>query len=501
MRLSVSLGLWLVALSLVVIGTFGWIQLEREEEDLYSAVERELLLVATAVRSAVENATRDGQEADIAELLRQLEHQDPEFDVFVFREGQDVLTRSLNGGSNLVDARELAASSQRDPSARIRRLNGGQLGVVAPIALAGQDRGVVVLFRAPHTLRADLRDERNATLLSMVTLASILSGGVWLVLQLRLQRPISHMVSVVQRVAAGELSARTRLRGADDLQAFGREFDAMVESLERARFELARETEKREQMESEMLRANRLAIVGELAATLAHELGSPLQVLGGRARDMIEHDELPKELGRNAEIIVQQVERVDQIVQSFLDVARRKAPSFELLDLSQVVRDVVELIESQARRQGVHIRVDCARRLTVRADAAQLQQVLLNLLQNALRASARGQEVWVRTEPSSFRRIAPGPVLASVSLLVEDEGSGLPEGDPQTVFQPFFTAWHRSTTQPLGTGLGLSVVRTIMAEHEGMVRAERRQHGTGTRFVLHFPVAESSTGEAGDESA
>lgn len=490
MRLSISLGLWLVALSVVVLGVFGWIQLEEEEADLYSAVARELLLVGTAVRSTVENATRDEKEADIEALIEKLELQDPAVDVFVFSHKSELLSRSPGSDGNLSDARQLAAGVRRGAPARVEQLKGGHLGVVVPLMTRGHELGCVVILRPPHVLQADLRDERNATLLSMLTLAGFLSAGVWIVVQLRLQRPISHMVSVVQRVAAGELSARTRLRGADDLEAFGQEFDAMVESLERARFELSREAATRERLEEEMLRANRLAIVGELAATLAHEVGSPLQVLGGRARDMVERADLPIDLRKSVEIMVQQVERVHQIVQNFLDVARRKAPSLETVDLGSIVSDVVELLSPQARRQGVRFQVELVPKPSVLADAAQLQQVLLNLLQNALRASARGQSIWIRVLGSSFQRLPGGPVLASLALSVEDEGCGLPGGDAQVVFQPFFTAWERSSTQPIGTGLGLSVVRTIMADHGGIVRAEDRIGERGTRFVVHFPLTE-----------
>lgn len=492
MRLSLSLGLWLVGLSVLVLGVHGWVQLAEEEEDLYSAVARELTLVATAVRSSVENAVRDDQEADIGALLEQLELKDPAFDVFVFRGRTDLLGSSWGSATNLTRARALSQRSS-DGSLHVEHLEAGDIAVVAPFRSEGRIAGHVVILRPPNALRADLRDERNAMLLTIVVLVGILSAGVWLVLQLRLQRPISHMVSVVHRVAGGDLSVRTQWKGSDELAVLAREFDAMVESLERAHLQLAYETETRERLESEMLHANRLAIVGELAATLAHEVGSPLQVLGGRARDMVRRDGLPDDVSRSAKIIVEQVDRVHQIVESFLDVARRKAPAVEPVDLGGVVNDVIELLSSQARRKGVRFEVELASPLTVRADPAQLQQVLLNLLQNALRASQRDNTVWVRAASSSFQRVPDGPMQSSVALTVEDEGPGLPEGKAETVFQPFFTAWRGDSKQAAGTGLGLSVVRTIVADHGGMVRAEERPNGPGARFVTHFPVITDGT--------
>ena len=493
MRLSVSLGLWLVGLSVLVLGVHGWVQLAEEEDDLYAAVARELTLVATAVRSTVENAVRDDQEADVEALLEQLELKDPAFDVFVFRARAELLGSSWGSATNLTRARALAEGRRDAGSLHIELLEGGDLAVVTPFRSGGRISGHIVILRPPNTLRADLRNERNAALLSIVVLAGILSAGVLLVLQLRLQRPISHMVSVVHRVARGDLSARTQWKGSDELAVLAREFDAMVESLERARLQLAHEAETRERLEGEMLRANRLAIVGELAATLAHEVGSPLQVLGGRARDMVRRDDLPDEVSRSATIIVEQVDRVHRIVENFLDVARRKAPAIEPVNLGVAVDDVVELLSAQARRKGVRFEVELASDVTVRADASQLQQVLLNLLQNALRASQRDNTVWVRASQSSFQRVPEGPMQPSVALSVEDEGPGLPDGNAEIVFQPFFTAWRGDSKHAAGTGLGLSVVRTIVTDHGGMVRAERRPNRPGARFVAHFPVVTDGT--------
>lgn len=492
MRLSSSLALWMIGLSVLVLGAHGWLQLAKEAEDLYAAVGRELTLVATAVRSAVENAVRDDQEADIGVLLEQLELKDPAFDVFVFRGKAELLGSSTGSASNLKSARMLADRNRRHDFLNIERLEGGDLAVVAPFRLHGRRDGQIVIFRPPNALRADLLAERNAALLSIVVLAALLSAGIGLVLNLRLQRPISHMVSVVHRVAVGDLSARIRREGSDELALLAREFDVMVESLERTRSQLAREAETRERLEGDMIRANRLAIVGELAATLAHEVGSPLQVLGGRARAIARREDVCAEVARSAKIIVEQVDRIHHIVERFLDVARRKAPVLDQVNLQTAVRQVVELLASQARREGVRFELQVPPECEARADPAQLQQVLLNLLQNALRASPKEGRVWIRAAASCFRRVPHGPMQPSVALSVEDEGPGLPEGAGAQVFQPFFTAWRGDSKQPAGTGLGLSVVRTIMTDHGGTVGIEPAAKGRGACFVAHFPKATGS---------
>src|SRR5690606_19572129 len=149
---------------------------------------------------------------------------------------------------------------------------------------------------------------------------------LWVVVRLRVHTPLSRVIEGVRRVREGDLSARVDVAGHDELSELGREFDAMAEALQEARVRLANEAETRERLEGEMQRANRLAVVGEIAATLAHEIGSPLQVLNGRSRDLASRTDLPPNATKSAAILVEQTERIHQIVEQLLDLARRKAP-------------------------------------------------------------------------------------------------------------------------------------------------------------------------------
>lgn len=496
MRLSVSLALWLVVLTALVLGVHGWSQLAEEEEELYAAASRELTLVTTAVRAGVENAVRDDQEVDIAYLLEQLEQKDPSSDVFVFGDGEDLLSSSWGSAPNLDGARELVRRYRALDSVFVQRLPGGDLAGVAPVRTDGGLAGYVVVLRPPTALRADLDRERNAVLVSIGATVVVLSVGIWAVLKMRLQRPISQVIATVRRVAAGDLSARIRRSGSDELAELAREFDATIAALEATRQQLSREAETRERLEAEMLRSNRLAIVGELAAMLAHEVGSPLQVLGGRARDMVRRTDVPDDIARSAGIIADQVDRVSGIVERFLDVARRKSPIVEDVDVEVAVKEVTELLSSQARRVDVRFEVNVPHGLILRADPSQLQQVLLNLLQNAMRASPRGATVRIQAERSSFRARPQGPTEPAVALRVEDEGPGISESDRDLIFQPFFTGWSKDPKRVAGTGLGLSVVKSIVTDHGGGIEVDCGRNGYGARFTARFPTATKSPATA-----
>ncbi len=475
-----------------MVGVHGWTRLAAEEEELYAAAGHELGLATTAVRAAIENAVRDGQEADIDYLLDQLEQKDSSFHVFVFGDDEDLRSSSSSSAANLERARAMMRRHETIDSFRIERLPGGDLAAVVPVRGGDSVIGHVVILRAGTALRTHLQKERNGVFVSMGILMVVLSIVMGAVVKLRLQRPISNLIAAVRRVAAGDLSARIRRPGSDELAELAREFDSMVDALETTRIQLSREAETRERLEAEMLRTNRLAIVGQLAATLAHEVGSPLQVLGGRARDIVQRTDLPEEIVRSANIIAAQVDRVHGIVERFLDVARRKAPVAEDVMLENAVGEVTELLASQARRNGVRFEVNVRKDLAMRADPAQLQQLLLNLLQNAVRASSRGGTVRIHGEPSSIQAVPGGPARAAVALSVEDEGPGVSEAERDRVFDPFYTAWTDDAKAAAGTGLGLSVVKSIVADHGGVVELHTGTGGRGARFVALFPSSPPS---------
>jgi signal transduction histidine kinase len=487
-RLASSLSLWLAVVTALVVGVHGWFQLRAEEAALTSAARRELTLLTTAVRSGVESAIRDDQAPDIVALLEQLELKDPDLDIYVFGADGVLLGSSWGSGGKLAKARDVVRDTETF-EVRIE-LSSGEFVATAPLRVTGSVRGRLVLLQPSKPLLADLAAERRAIVLSIGLLVAALTLVIWAVLHLRVHRPLSRVIAGVRRVGSGDLSVRINLTGRDEVTELAQEFDAMSEALEEARRQLASATEAREKLEVDMQRANKMAIVGEVAATLAHEIGSPLQVLNGRARDLAVRADLPEDAKRSAAVLVEQTDRVHHIVERLLDVARRKAPEFEDLDIQESVKQIVELFSTQARRRGVRLELESRDVPRLQGDPAQVQQVLLNLLQNAIKASTRGGVVRIAISPSSFKRTSDPSVQPSVAITVDDTGSGISEAVRDQIFEPFVTAWD-DESKSKGTGLGLAVVRSIVTDHGGVVSAATSPSGVGARFVVHLPVQAS----------
>ena len=234
--------------------------------------------------------------------------------------------------------------------------------------------------------------------------------------------------------------------------------------------------------EKERLRhADRLRTIGQLAAGIAHELGTPLSVVRLRAGMIASGDATADEAKDNGRIIVEQVDRVSGLVRQLLDYSRRQGGQATLVDLRPLVAMSLDMLRPLAERAGVSLVWSRpAEPTVVRADAIQLQQVVTNLVMNGVQAMTSGGTV--RVEVGRGARGAPGVTLwasEEVWLRVEDDGPGIPPEHLPHVFEPFYT------TKPVGegTGLGLAVVQAIVEEHGGRVDVES-DPGVGTRFTV-----------------
>jgi signal transduction histidine kinase len=229
-----------------------------------------------------------------------------------------------------------------------------------------------------------------------------------------------------------------------------------------------------------LARADKLIAVGQVAATLAHEIGSPLQVLVGRARALATREYAPDRVQRHATIIADQAERIAGIVEDLLSYARQRPGRSESTDLSAAASSVIDLLQGEAQRRGVVVRCEVEQRLPrVICDPARWQQVVFNLMKNALEASTAGQSV----EVSFTRGTDPVAGRSHVKLVVADEGAGIaPEHLPH-VFEPFFT----TRSEVGGTGLGLVVAGAIVYDDGGTIEIDSAP-GHGTRISVRYPA-------------
>lgn len=462
------------ACALCLFGGAGWVQLQNEERDLRVVAQSAALLLGRSLQMAFENALRDRQIEDVTETLAALSQVDPSVAIFVFdEEGQ--LVGSSHAAQVTADTLRIEGRA-RSELGPVFEFAPEPMPTVLRIGLRLRDEtpespSAIVLEKPLAELQRDLQETRRDIVLSALAFVLAVAGLTWLLTRRYLAAPLARMVATMQRVRAGDLQVTPAVATSDEVGETRREFDLLVQELKAARDRADQEQEARHRMERALQNADKLITLGQLSAVMAHEIGSPLQILEGRARALRKHPGNAEATQRVADILVEQTARITRIVGQMLSITRRRAPLRAQVDAEASVRSVVALLELEARRRQVRLLIERTGPCELSADADQLQQVALNLIRNALEASPQGAAVRIRVggDPELF------------VLEVADEGPGIAEHVRAHLFEPFYT----TKADAGGSGLGLSVVRSIVQEHKGRVEfLERPGPGCTVRVSL-----------------
>jgi|SRR5271165_3158938 len=308
-------------------------------------------------------------------------------------------------------------------------------------------------------------------LIAVVAFAILLCFVLLSVLLVLVQRPLEELMATIARIRRGDLSARVDFASRnDDIGQLGQQFNEMVERLAQNREEIA-DLHKRE-----MARAEHLATLGELAAGLAHEIRNPLAGIAGVVE--VISKELPANGPSRAVVgeVQKEVLHIQTILNDLLSYARPRPPAFHPSDLNITVEQAVLLARQQVLTKPIQIFFEENTSLPpVDHDAALIQQVVLNLLLNAIQAISKAGDVDVRLLRERGFAV----------IQVSDTGRGIPADALPKIFKPFFT------TRSEGTGLGLSLANGIVQSHGGRIEITSVVQ-KGTQFMVWLPIERSS---------
>ncbi len=234
-----------------------------------------------------------------------------------------------------------------------------------------------------------------------------------------------------------------------------------------------RDITERRRLQEQLRRTERIAELGTLASGMAHEIGTPMNVILGRAEYLMERTS-DETLKKGLQTIVTQVERITRVMNQLLAFARRRPVNRLPVDLRKILADCLEIFHERLSRHGIQVDVNADDTLPqAEADADQISQVLLNLIINAVHAMPEGGALQFGVSGDD----------GMVRLTVSDTGHGIAKEDMAKIFDPFFTTKEVGK----GTGLGLTVVKGIMEEHGGGISVES-EPGRGTVFTLQLPA-------------
>ena len=238
---------------------------------------------------------------------------------------------------------------------------------------------------------------------------------------------------------------------------------------------ILRDVSERTRLEEQLRRTERVAELGTLASGMAHEIGTPMNVILGRAEYLLDRV-MDEPVKKGLQTIVAQVERITRVMNQLLSFARRKPPQPGPLWLQEVIENSLDMFRERLSNHNIHVDTqmgaDCPK---VQADSDQMSQVLINLIMNAVHAMPQGGTLRVGLERERDM----------VKLTVSDSGHGIPKEVVSKIFDPFFTTKEFGK----GTGLGLTVVKGIIEEHQGSITVESEE-GRGTTFTILLPISE-----------
>ena len=316
-------------------------------------------------------------------------------------------------------------------------------------------------------------------LLAIVSIIVVWFAGVRLV-----ATPLNKLTAATERIGEGDYRCRVELSGKDELSQLGQAINKMSSHLEAQKSAIEKETRDKLLVTQQLRHADRLKTVGRMAASIAHEIGTPLSVVSGRAALIAKGNLSAEKVKQNAETIQAETDRITEMIRQVLDFSRQSPSEKTEIDLNEILIEVTELLTTVAERNGISIKSSLAGTPALAfLDGGQIRQVLTNIMVNGIQAMESGGTLYVslgrfQNEPG----MDSGDSCFEWEIKVRDEGVGIPAENLESIFEPFFTTKDVGD----GTGLGLSLAYNMVQEQQGLIEVSSKEGG-GAEFRILLP--------------
>lgn len=358
---------------------------------------------------------------------------------------------------------------------------GGSVSISAPLYIRNEVAGGVKIILSTSDVREAAAKSQRLILFYIVLNSVILVVFGSILLSRLIVRPIDELVRITEAVANGDLNQHIKVRRFNEIGMLAESLNRMAERLREGRDALEGNIRILKAAQDEVIRSEKMASVGRLAAGIAHEIGNPLSAILGYT------DMLRKGIGREDEDeyfrrIEAEIQRINRIVRGLLDYARPGDFKLEEVNVNEIVRNSLDLVSAQKGFEYIEISLHLDNLPIIKVDPHQLQQVLINLFINASDAMPEGGTLTVKSGVRSRGGVTP-PLQEWVEISVADTGMGMNDDERKRVFDPFYT-----TKEPgKGTGLGLAICQRIVESFGGRIEVASQKE-EGSIFTILLPV-------------
>jgi signal transduction histidine kinase len=371
---------------------------------------------------------------------------------------------------------------------KIETESGPALGLLYPASVDIKGSHVVVGIIGFSRANAEIMDSAQKLLIfSSIGLLLFILFILGLSYGWIIGRPLKLIIQTIDEFQKGQYINRIPIVHRDEWGQISQHFNIMADEIQDVitrNLDLNRhledrvreETLKVVQLQKQVADLKQLTALGHLTANLAHDMGTPLHSIGGLANLLLEREGWPPDVAHKLKLIVQQTQRLDNVIQNVRKATRLPEPHFEVLTIQEILSETLPLVESFMQKNRVEMKVnidDGIKQLYV--DRYRIQTALMNIIQNALEAMPQGGKITI-----SAQTISPDGL---VSVTISDTGTGMPPDMIEKACEPFF-----STRQNEGLrGLGLAIVRDIVKTHGGKMEI-KSSPGQGTSIILYLPI-------------
>lgn len=482
MKLVPKLTLALVAGTLAVLVANGFLRVEREAAVVHADRVRDHALLGRALGAAVAAVWRSDGRADAIRFVENAQTRDGRIRVHWVDE-------AAASSDARIDAAAISALEPEGSVTRITRTNGGeQRFTYSPVFVRGARVGLVELSEPLDAERQAVHGIVVDTVAMTLMLGLVSAGlavilGFWLV-----GRPVRVLTAKARRIGSGDFAGPLELAQKDEFGLLASEMNGMCDRLVEAHERIERETSARIATLEQLRHADRLMTVGKLASGIAHELGTPLNVVSARASMIAKGETTPAETTEYARIIADASNWMAKIIRELLAFARRKPAEKTQHDLRRLAKSTLDLLRPLAEKKNIRLELrGDAPEVAARVDGGGIQQVITNLVVNGVQAMSRAGTIEVSVGHEAAAKPGGGPESQHLCIRIRDGGDGIAPENVARIFEPFFTT--KDVGQ--GTGLGLSVTLGIVEDHGGWIEV-RSEAKKGTVFAVYLPVGDVS---------